>query len=125
LQKDSILLSIKAMSEQDFQKEQSTYLSLEELFVSLHNDKWTKLSDISKNQLEIQRITLEESESKEKSYADLMTKKNELSNSVSNWKDHYMIISPMSGELEYLGFWKNNCFVQSGQELFFSDSREK
>ena len=34
------------------------------------------------------------------------------------WKEHYLIAAPIDGELEFLGFWRNNNFVQAGQELF-------
>lgn len=34
------------------------------------------------------------------------------------WKEHYLLVAPISGELEYLGFWRENVFVQSAQELF-------
>lgn len=29
-----------------------------------------------------------------------------------------MLYAPVAGELEYLGFWRDNSFVQAGQELF-------
>jgi len=77
-----------------------------------------KQSEVSRNQLEIQRILLEETETKEKAYSDFITRKNELSNGINLWKERYLQYSPVAGELEFLGFWRNNSFVQAGQELF-------
>lgn len=68
--------------------------------------------------MEIQRILLEESESKDKVYTDFVTRKNELSNAINIWKERYLQYAPVAGQLEYLGFWRNNRFVQNGQELF-------
>ena len=77
-----------------------------------------KQSDIVRNQLEIQRIRMEEKELKEKAYSDYICRKNELESSISLWKEHYLLYAPIAGELEYLSFWRNNSFVQAGQELF-------
>lgn len=118
LSKDSILLSIKGISEQEYQQKFAMYLSLQESMLNLHSNKNIKLSEISRNQLEIQRIVLEEIEMKDKVYSDYITRKNELSNALILWKGRYLQYSPIEGELEYLGFWRNNNFVQTGQELF-------
>ena len=53
-----------------------------------------------------------------KLYSELLTKKNELANAILLWKERYLITAPIDGELEYSGFWRNNNFVQAGQELF-------
>lgn len=118
LRTDSILMSIKGISEQEYEKLHSIYLSLLESQLSLQSNKLMKQSEISRNQLEIQRITLEEQESKKKALAELITRKSELTNALAIWKERYLQYSPIAGELEYLGFWRNNTFVQSGQELF-------
>ena len=34
------------------------------------------------------------------------------------WKEKYLLVAPFEGELEYLGFWRENSFVSSGLELF-------
>lgn len=118
LRKDSILLGVKGISEQEYQRQHSSYLSLQEAHLSLQSSKFMKQSEISRNQLEIQRITLEELENKEKSLAELTIRKNELMNAITVWREHYLQYSPIEGELEYLGFWRNNSFVQTGLELF-------
>ena len=39
-------------------------------------------------------------------------------NIIHAWKKQYLQISPIDGQVEYLGFWRENYFIQSGQELF-------
>jgi hypothetical protein len=34
------------------------------------------------------------------------------------WKEKYLLTAPLDGELEYLGFWRENIFVSTAQELF-------
>lgn len=118
LKKDSLLLSIKGISQQDYQRQHSAHLTLQEAQLNLKSSWLTKQSEVSRNQLEIQRILLEETENKEKVYSDFITRKNELSNAINIWKEQYLQYSPITGELEYLGFWRDNSFVQNGQELF-------
>lgn len=118
LRKDSTLLTAKGISEQEYQRQHTAHLSLQEAQLNLQSNRLMKQSEVSRNQLEIQRILLEETETKEKAYSDFITRKNELSNAVTLWKERYLQYSPVAGELEYLGFWRDNSFVQSGQELF-------
>ncbi len=118
LRKDSVLLAAKGISEQEYQQQHKAHLSLQEARLNLQSSQLGKQSEVARNQLEMQRILLEEAETKEKAFSDYISRKNELENSISLWKERYLLYSPIAGELEYLGFWRNNSFVQAGQELF-------
>ena len=118
LRKDSILLERQAISEQDYRQQRASHLSLKESGLNLQSSRLLKQSEISRNMMEIQRIRLEEMENRERAYSEFITQKNNLANAVNLWKERYLQYSPVEGELEYLGFWRNNTFVQSGQELF-------
>lgn len=118
LRKDSLLFVAKGISEQEYQQQRNTHLSLQETLLNLQSNRLMKESEVSRNQFEIQRIILEETETKEKAYSDFITRKNELSNSINLWKERYLQYAPVAGELEFLGFWRDNSFVQAGQELF-------
>lgn len=118
LQKDSLLFAKKVISEYDYLKQRATHLALKEACLSLQSSVFMKLSEISQSELEMQRIRSEESENKEKAYSELITQKNALANAIRQWKEHYLQYSPAAGELEYLGFWRDNSFIRTGQELF-------
>lgn len=118
LAKDSVLMSLKGISEQEYQQHYASHLSEIESHLNINSNRWTKQSEVSHNKIEMQRILLEETENKEKAYSEFISHRNELANAINLWKEHYLQYSPIDGELEYLGFWKNNNFVQSGQELF-------
>ncbi len=118
LQKDSILLSIQAITEQEYQKSHSSNLMLNEALINFHSTKLIRLSEINKKEAEIDKLNLEEFENKEKLYSELILQKNALVNALSIWKEKYAIYAPITGELQYLGFWRENSYVQSGEELF-------
>jgi hypothetical protein len=53
-----------------------------------------------------------------RSLQEVSAKRNALLSTLALWKERYVLTSPINGELEYLGFWKENVFVQAGEELF-------
>ena len=118
LQRDSLLFVRQVISEHDFQQQVAAHLSLQSSRLTMQSNVLIRQSEISRNMLEIQRIELEEIEIKERAYAELITRRNELTNAVNLWKERYLLFAPIEGELEYLGFWRDNSFVQAGQELF-------
>ncbi|WP_288708010.1 HlyD family efflux transporter periplasmic adaptor subunit [uncultured Alistipes sp.] len=118
LNKDSILLTRKALTAHEYQQSQNTFLLYQEALLNLQSSKLEKQSSITQNKLEIQRITLEENENIQKSYTELVASRNDLINALNQWKEKYVQYAPIDGELEYLGFWRNNIYVNSGDELF-------
>ena len=118
LDKDEQLLLIKAITGDEYEEKRQQHLSKEESFLNLKSSLLAKQSEINKNYLEIQRSELEEKESTEKALSELMSATNNLTNMIRLWKEKYLLVSPFDGELEYLGFWRENSFIQSGQELF-------
>lgn len=118
LQKDSVLYRAKGISQKEYEERRSNYLLQEEALIALRSNYLTKQSDMNQSRMDIQRIHIEEAENKEKALSELIAQQNSLSNAISLWKERYLEFSPISGELEYLGFWKDNSFVKAGQELF-------
>lgn len=118
LDRDSLLVIQNALSVAEYQQQRNNCLVLEEAVLTLQNNRLAKQSEIAQNRLEIQRITLEENETRAKTFAEVNTARNALENAVNVWKERYLQYAPIDGELEYLGFWRENSFVNSGQELF-------
>lgn len=116
--KDSLLASGKAISEEEYDRQHLSLLSQKDAYESFRSEKLSRYSQISKNKLELKQLTLEEQENADKLYADLLARENDLANAVRLWKEKYLQYAPVGGEVEFLGFWRENGFVQSGQELF-------
>lgn len=118
LSKDSTLNRIKAISELEYNRQQGTYYDLQSSYKELQSSKLSYMAQIKRNEQQIQQYTLEEQENLDKLWGELSANKSQLSNMIHAWKKEYLQISPISGQMEYLGFWRENYFVQSGQELF-------
>ena len=124
LEKDKALLALSAITEDEYENKRQNHLSKEESFFSGTSNLYVRQSEINKNTLEIRRNELEEKEATERALSELTSTLNNLSNMVLLWKEKYLQIAPFDGELEYLGFWRENSFVSSGQELFILIPKE-
>ena len=53
----------------------------------------------------------------------MTTARNALENAINVWTERYLQYAPIDGELEYLGFWRENKFCQfrTGGSLRSSD----
>ena len=118
LEKDEKLLSIMAITEEEYENKKQNYLSKKEASLNLESNKLAKKSEINKNKLEVQRTILEEKEATEKAISERNSATNALINMIRLWKEKYLQYATFDGELEYLNFWRENSFVSSGQELF-------
>lgn len=116
--KDSILSIDGAISEEELRSRHNTYLSALQNKINMKSSQLSKLAEIEQNETEIAKINITESEGLKKSYMDLLAKRNILKDNISRWFETYVIISPINGKMEYLGFWRENVFVTSSKELF-------
>ncbi|MBN2830383.1 MAG: HlyD family efflux transporter periplasmic adaptor subunit [Candidatus Cloacimonetes bacterium] len=117
LYKDSLLFAHKAITEQDLDKQRTSYLNAFESFWNTESNGATVQARINKNEIEIKRVNLEQNETREKLLSDALGKRSNLLNQIFVWKERYLLISPIAGELEFLGFWRNYCFVEAGKDV--------
>ena len=118
LNRDSTLNQVKAISTQEYNRQQGSYYDLQSVYKELQSSRLSHMAQIRRNEQQIQQYILEEQEKLEKLKEDLSACKFQLTNIIYTWKKQYLQISPLDGQLEYLGFWRENYFVQNRQELF-------
>lgn len=117
-EKDSLMYASKALTEAELLQKKKGRLSEQESYQVLLTNQSSVLSRIHSNVLDLERLSIEEAETENKLFVQLLASKNELANTIDVWKKRYVTYAPLSGKLEYLGFWRENSFVQSGEELF-------
>ena len=118
LNRDSTLNQVKAISTQEYNRQQGSYYDLQSVYKELQSSRLSHMAQIRRNEQQIQQYILEEQEKLEKLKEDLSACKFQLTNIIYTWKKQYLQISPLDGQLEYLGFWIENYFVQNRQEIF-------
>lgn len=115
---DSIIMVSDGMSREQYEEQRQILLQKEIAEIEVHNSYSTYISDINKNKIEIDRIDLEEQEKRTTAHSTFLQACNDMRNAIRIWKEHYLIRASISGKIEYLGFWSQNTFVSSTQELF-------
>lgn len=116
--RDSILAKQYIVTNSELSKSQNSYLNQIENESYLRNTQLEKEAEISNLQTEIAKSHIEEDEQIEEAYVDMMSKRSILQSELQLWEKKYLIKAPMSGRLDYLGFWRENVYVLAGTELF-------
>lgn len=116
--RDCLMFLSKAITEAEMIQRKSDYLSKQEAYQSLLTNKSTVISRINSNKISLSQLNVEESEKRESFFSSLLANINELANSIEIWKQKYAIYAPIEGQLEYMGFWRENMFVQAGENLY-------
>lgn len=86
--KDSILYLAKAISEQDFQRQQSTFYDLQAAYKELHSSRLSYTAQIKRNEQQIQQYLLQEQETLDKLREELSVSKSQLTNTIHAWKSN-------------------------------------
>lgn len=115
---DSVLYNAGALSEEALNMQQANVMSQEQSNLQLKSSKFNQEFDIASIDIELAKLDINVYEELKTSYVSLVSSYNNLINEIKQWKEHYLFISPIEGRVEYLGFWRDNMFVQSAQELF-------
>ena len=115
---DSVLYNAGALSEEALNMQRASVMSQEQSNLQLKSSKFNQEFDLSSIDIELAKIDINVYEELKTSFVSLVSSYNNLVNEIKQWKEHYMFIAPIDGRIEYLGFWRDNVFVQSAQELF-------
>lgn len=116
--KDSVLYARSAISEEEYENRMASMLGQEQGVISVRGSILQKSSEIAKSKTQLARVELEEKDALQKALSELLANYDKLCSDVCQWKDRYLLTSPVNGKLEYLGFWRDNVAVQQGEELF-------
>ena len=115
---DSVLYNAGALSEESLNLQRASMMSQEQSNLQLKSSRFNQEFDLSNIDIELAKIDINLYEELKTSFISLLSSYNNLVNEIKQWKDRYMLIAPIDGKIEYLGFWRDNMFVQSTQELF-------
>lgn len=118
LSKDSALAYVGGLSLREYEERRDALRSTMESILSFRSSILSKQSEISSNRMELRKITLQETEAEQEAYSSYITARNILESALEQWKERYLFIAPVGGVLEYIGFLRDNDFVQSGTEAF-------
>lgn len=117
MSRDTMLSRDKLVSLSEMEVNANNYYAQVDAAINVQANLFTKQAEIRRTQTEIARNLQEEEEIIEEAYSDMQAKRSVLMGELRLWEEKYLLIAPMSGKLDYLGFWHNNSMVAAGTEI--------
>ena len=115
---DSILHVSGAMSDEALEQKRGALLASQLSGIEYAVAENNKRSEIGGIEMEIAKTDIGLEEDLRETFNAFVAKRNVLADGLREWKNQYLFISPIDGTLEYLGFWRESVFVNSGREVF-------
>ncbi|MGC4022713.1 MAG: HlyD family efflux transporter periplasmic adaptor subunit [Cyclobacteriaceae bacterium] len=115
---DSILFSQKVLSVVDFSQSKANW------FLQMRNAKSIETSIIN-SEIQIDQINkqisdlkIKETEDNQRLELDIQSALNKLKAGIAKWKENYLFVSPIKGQLAYLGFLEDEQFLETTKPYF-------
>jgi len=118
LDRDSILLAKKIISQAEFEQTMGSILNSEDQFKSSLRNTGSIREQINNTENSIQQNRIVKNEKELQLDLDVITSFNNLLDKINLWEKQYLIKSPMKGKVQFLKFWNENQFVQMGEPIF-------
>lgn len=118
LERDSILLAKKIISQAEFEQTMGSILNSEDQFKSSLRNTGSIREQINNTENSIQQNRIVKNEKELQLDLDVITSFNNLLDKINLWEKQYLIKSPMKGKVQFLKFWNENQFVQMGEPIF-------
>jgi hypothetical protein len=118
LERDSILLSKKVISQAEYEKSLASNLNSTDQQKSSIRNTGVVREQISNTENSIQQNRIAKTEKEIQLELEVNTAYNNLNDKIALWEKQYLITAPLGGKIQFLKFWNENQFVQAGEPLF-------
>lgn len=118
LERDSILLAKKVISQAEFEQTMASNLHSEDLLKSSLRNTGAVREQISTTENSIQQNRIVKNEKELQLDLEVVTAFNNLIDKINLWEKQYLIQSPLGGKVQFMKFWNDNQFVQMGEPVF-------
>jgi multidrug efflux pump subunit AcrA (membrane-fusion protein) len=123
-QRDSILFRGKVESEAEFERSRMNYYNVKKNYHDGLTGIYAQERQIADNFNKLQQTAIEKKDKEQSIKTELASAYNDLLEELSAWQQKFEFISPISGTVQFLDFWRENQFVAQGQEIFSIISKE-
>jgi hypothetical protein len=117
-QRDSILLSKNVLSDADFDKTEISYLGGKDNYQNAVTNIISNRQQAQQTIGKIQEITIQKTQKEKELRLAVLSNYNDLNDNLKSWEQKYVFRAPFPGKVQFLKFWTNNQFVQSGESVF-------
>lgn len=94
------------------------FLSAKLNYQNLKKENASIQLQIAENEYQLNRLEIEQNEKDSQLQMELLTTYYDLRDNLKVWENKYIFKAPFTGKVEFLNFWVDNQFIQSGEEVF-------
>ena len=116
--RDSILFSKRVISESELDKTQMSYLTSKDGLQNTINNLINAQQSAQQTGSKLQELMIQNPEKAKELKIALISAYNDLSDNIKNWKQKYVFIAAFDGKVQFLKFYSENQFLQSGEPVF-------
>lgn len=116
--RDSILLSKRVISESEFDKTEMSYTNSKDGYQSAISSLINNKQQAQQTEGKLKETIIQKSEKQKELRIAVIATYNDLIDNIKSWEMKYVFRAPFAGKLQFLKFWTENQFVQSGEPLF-------
>ncbi|WP_410222207.1 HlyD family secretion protein [Pedobacter sp.] len=116
--RDSLLFIKKVISEADLDKTQISYFNAKDSYHNAMNTLVNSTQQMKQTEGKIKELLIQKSEKLSELKIALVSAHNDLLDNIKSWEQKYVFRAPFNGKVQFLKFWVNNQFIQSGESVF-------
>ncbi|MBE8721367.1 HlyD family secretion protein [Sphingobacterium pedocola] len=116
--RDSILFSKRVLSEADNERAKMTLISAQDAYQNMLKEYANTNSQLQQTESQLQQTVIQKMEKENQLELGLISAFTDLEDHFKMWEDKYVLKAPMDGKLQFLKFWVESEFVQSGEPIF-------
>lgn len=118
LERDSILLARKVISQAEYERSLASNINSTDQYKTSLRNTGALREQISNTDYSIQQNIIAKTERELQLELELITAYNNMINKIALWEKQYLITVPINGKVQFLKFWNQNQFVQAEEALF-------
>ncbi len=116
--RDSILFKEKVISEAELDQAQLNYLNSKDNYQVTFANQINALLNAKQTKTQINQTEIQMREKGKDLELALISSYNDLKDNINSWGQNYSFKAPFNGTVQFLGFWTNDQFIQTGQPVF-------
>jgi multidrug resistance efflux pump len=116
--RDSILFSKRVISESELDKTEISYNTSKDTYQGSVSSLINGKQQAQQTEGKIKEIAIQKSEKEKELRIAVIATYNDLVDNIKSWELKYVFRAPFAGKIQFLKFWNENQFVQSGEQIF-------
>lgn len=117
-EREATLHQRNVLSDADMDRSKLNAIGAKDLHEGAIRDVATAREQISRTQNQMQELRIQQSERVQQLDLELLTAYNDFRDNLTSWRQRYLFRAPFNGKVQFLDFWRNNQFVQTGEPVF-------